>query len=171
MATRAGLGRISRSSGIVRFVQGGVVKTFRCKTTQMTEPDLNLIESTLGLDLPAYYRSFMLSYPTSLAEQQPEWSDVTNWEFANCPKRVIAFNRYVRGCDVDEFFDDIKWPYNYFVIGSEQEQNWYFIDLQSDDEQVFLYHHSMGDVDVESKSLASFPDALIKWWSDVESIG
>jgi hypothetical protein len=29
LATRAGLGRISRSSGIVRFVQGGVAKTFR----------------------------------------------------------------------------------------------------------------------------------------------
>ena len=29
LATRLGLGRISSSSGIVRFVQGGVVKTFR----------------------------------------------------------------------------------------------------------------------------------------------
>ena len=29
LATRAGLGTISGSSGIVRFVQGGVVKTFR----------------------------------------------------------------------------------------------------------------------------------------------
>ena len=30
LATVAGLGTISRSSGIARFVQGGVVKTFRC---------------------------------------------------------------------------------------------------------------------------------------------
>ena len=29
LATIAGFGTISRSSGIVRFVQGGVVKTFR----------------------------------------------------------------------------------------------------------------------------------------------
>ena len=29
LATRAGLGRITRSSNIARFVQGGVVKTFR----------------------------------------------------------------------------------------------------------------------------------------------
>jgi hypothetical protein len=27
---RAGIGTISRSSDIARFVQGGVVKTFRC---------------------------------------------------------------------------------------------------------------------------------------------
>ena len=32
LATGHGLGTISRSSGIVRFVQGGVVKTFRCAT-------------------------------------------------------------------------------------------------------------------------------------------
>ena len=30
LATRAGLGRITRSSGIGRFVQGGIVKIFRC---------------------------------------------------------------------------------------------------------------------------------------------
>ena len=30
LATGAGFGTISRSSGVVRFVQGGVVKTFRC---------------------------------------------------------------------------------------------------------------------------------------------
>ena len=30
LATLAGFGTISRSSDIVRFVQGGVVKTFRC---------------------------------------------------------------------------------------------------------------------------------------------
>ena len=33
LPTRAGLGTISRSSGIVRFVLGGVVKTFRCTTS------------------------------------------------------------------------------------------------------------------------------------------
>ena len=32
LATLAGFGTISRSSDIVRFVQGGVVKTFRCAT-------------------------------------------------------------------------------------------------------------------------------------------
>ena len=31
LATIAGLGTIFRSSGIARFVSGGVVKTFRCR--------------------------------------------------------------------------------------------------------------------------------------------
>ena len=32
LATRAGIGTISSNSGIARFVQGGVVKTFRWAT-------------------------------------------------------------------------------------------------------------------------------------------
>ena len=40
LATLAGLGTMSRNSDIVRFVQGGVVKTFRCadSPTPMSEP-------------------------------------------------------------------------------------------------------------------------------------
>ena len=40
LATRAGVGRITLSSGIVRFVQGGVVKTFRCATLVQRSLDL-----------------------------------------------------------------------------------------------------------------------------------
>ena len=35
LATRAGLGRIFRSPDVVRFVQRGVVKTFRCRDETM----------------------------------------------------------------------------------------------------------------------------------------
>ena len=37
LATRVGLGTISCSSDAVRFVQGGVVKTFRCRSLIMDE--------------------------------------------------------------------------------------------------------------------------------------
>jgi hypothetical protein len=39
LSTRAGLGTISRSSGIVRFVQGGVVKTFRWASQAVSSRD------------------------------------------------------------------------------------------------------------------------------------
>ena len=42
MATIAGAGTISRSSGIVRFVQGGVVKTFRCTPRAIMPATFNL---------------------------------------------------------------------------------------------------------------------------------
>jgi hypothetical protein len=137
----------------------------------MTDADLDRIESALALTLPAFYRRFMLDYPRQLAEKQPEWSDVQKWQLADDPERVIHFNRYVREAAPGEFFDDRAWPPHYFVIGSEQEQNWYFLDLASGSEAVYLFHHEMGEVHQVADSLAGFPDYLLDWWHDVERWG
>jgi hypothetical protein len=137
----------------------------------MTDADLDRIEAAVDLKLPAFYRSCMLDYPRWLPEKQPEWSNVTQWEFADDPDRVIYFNQYVRGCEPGNFFDDIPWPSHYFVIGSEAMQNWYFLDLASGSEAVYLFHHEMGDVWQEADSLSEFPNALLKWWEDIEGSG
>lgn len=134
----------------------------------MTDADLDCIEAALDLKLPAFYRQYMLNYPRWLPEQQPQCSDVTRWEFADDPEQVIRFNQYVRSCSPGEFFDDKPWPRHYFVIGSERDQNWYFLDLRAGSEAVFLFHHEMGDVAQEAASLADFPASLIRWWRDVE---
>src|SRR5438105_1266825 len=112
----------------------------------MTEADLDRIESALGLQLPVFYRRYMRNYPRWLPEKQPDWSDVVRWEFADDADQVIHFNRYVREAEPGEFFDDRQWSPHSFVIGSEAEQNWYFLDLASGSEAVYLYHHEMGDV-------------------------
>jgi hypothetical protein len=136
----------------------------------MTDADLVRIEAALDLTLPTFYRENMLHYPRWLAEQQPAWSNVTYWDFADDPDRVIHFNRYVRGFGPGEFFDDEPWPPHYFVIGSEEEQNWYFLDLASGSEAVYLYHHDRGEVRPLAPSLREFPDALAEWWREVESM-
>ena len=134
----------------------------------MTDADLDRIESALDLKLPTFYRRFMLNYPQCLPEKQPEWSDVEKWEFTNDADRVIHFNRYVRGFGPGEFFDDEAWPPHYFVIGSEAEQNWFFLDLASGSEAIYLFHHEEGEVRQEAESLSNFPAALIDWWENVE---
>jgi hypothetical protein len=105
----------------------------------MTDADLDRIESALDLKLPAFYRRYMLNYPRWLPEKQPDWSNVTEWEFADVPDQVIHFNRYVRGFEPGEFFDDGHWPPHY--------------------------------VAEEARSLSVFPDALLRWWEDVERTG
>lgn len=137
----------------------------------MTEADLDRIESALGLKLPGFYPRYMLNYPRWLVQKQPEWSDVAAWEFADDPERVIHFNRYVRGFEPGEFFDEGPWPPHFFAIGSEAEQNWYFLDLASDSVAVYLFHHEMGEVDEEASSLDEFPAARLRWWQDVEGAG
>ena len=137
----------------------------------MTEADLQRIESTLGLQLPAFYRGYMLEYPRWLPESQPEGYDVAAWEFTNDPARVIHFNRYVREFESGEFFDDIPWPDHYFVIGSEQEQNWYFLDFREGSQTVYDFHHEMGNVGRVAGSLSEFPVVLLEWWEDVARAG
>jgi hypothetical protein len=137
---------------------------------RMTAGDLNRIEAALDLKLPVFYREAMLNYPQWLAEKQPAWSNVTHWDFADDPDRVIHFNQYVRGFRSGEFFDDEPWPPHYFVIGSEEEQNWYFLNLAGGSEAVFLYHHDRGEVRQLASSLQEFPDALVEWWQEVESM-
>ncbi|HYT89515.1 MAG TPA: SMI1/KNR4 family protein [Gemmataceae bacterium] len=137
----------------------------------MTDADLDRIEAALDLKLPAFYRRYMLSYPRWLPEKQPEWSDVAENEFADNPDRVIYFNQYVRDCKQGEFIDDMPWPRHYFVIGSEGEQNWYFLDLASGSEAVYLFQHDCGEVSQYARSLGEFPAALVRWWEDVERDG
>lgn len=137
----------------------------------MTDAELDRIESALALSLPESYRQFMLDYPHWLPDRQPEWSDVEQWELANDPDRVIRFNEYVRGFGRGEFFDDAVWPPHYFVIGSEEEQNWYFLDLSRGGEAIFQFHHDKGEVRELAASLRAFPDELIAWWRAIERMG
>jgi hypothetical protein len=137
----------------------------------MTDADLDRIEAELAVKLPAFYRAYMRDYPRWLADQQPAWSDVTEWEFADDPNRVIHFNRVVRRYPPGAFFDDGPWPLHYFVIGSEQEQNWYFLNLETGDEAVYWFHHEMGEVGQVCKTLSEFPQELLVWWRDVERAG
>ncbi len=135
----------------------------------MTEADLDRIESALGLRLPASYRRFMGAYPRRLLEQQPKWADVTKWELADDPDRVIEFNEHVRRAKPGVYFDGRPWPPHYFVFGSEARQNWYFLDLDAGTPAVYWYHHEMGDVGKVCETLDQFPDALLEAWADVES--
>lgn len=102
---------------------------------------------------------------------QLQWSDVTRGDFADEPDCVIRFNRHVRDAEPGEFFDDGSWPEHYFVIGSEEEQNWYFLDLAGGSEAVYLFHHDSGEVRQVAPSLDAFPDALVEWWREVERRG
>jgi hypothetical protein len=137
----------------------------------MSDADLDRIEFALEVKLPVFYRRQMLNYPQWLTEKQPDWSNVAEDEFADDPDRVIHFNNYVRSGEPDDFFDDRTWPHHYFVIGTEAEQNWYFLDFASGSEAVYLFHHEMGDVAEAAPSLAEFPASLVRWWEDIRRAG
>ena len=71
LATRAGVGTIARSSCIARFVQGGVVKTFRCATQSMKI--IAILFSLLGIGLHVRMLGFLVD-PELSAAFSLQWS-------------------------------------------------------------------------------------------------
>jgi hypothetical protein len=135
----------------------------------MTDADLNRLESALGLTLPGSYRQFMRADPRWLLDKQPAWAKpVTEWELADDPDCVIAFNQHVRQAKPGVYFDDGPWPHHYFVIGSEARQNWCFLNLAEGSETVYWFFHETGHVGPAAQTLAAFPDSLVEGWEDVE---
>lgn len=133
----------------------------------MTDADLDTIERALGFPLPAFYRQFMVAYPRWLLDRQPPWfNPITEWDFADNPERVIEFNRFVRAQEPGWFFDDIRWPDEYLVIGSEYDQNYYLIDRLRGDEAVYRWSHEDGQLEAVARSLPEFRDNLCAWFEE-----
>jgi len=134
----------------------------------MTEADLDRIEAALGFALPAFYREYMRAYPSDLRAKQPEWlKPVTEWEFADDPDRVIAFNRFIRVQEEGWFFDDRPWPDELLVIGSEADQNYFAVSRTSGKQTVFLWSHEDGELRVIARSLGGYARWLVRWWDDI----
>jgi hypothetical protein len=133
----------------------------------MTKSDLDTIESALKFPLPGFYKQFMQAYPPSLVEKQPAWlKPVTEWEFADNPQRIIELNRFVRAQKDGCFVDGGPWPDDYFVIGAEEEQNYFAISRSSDGkETVYFWSHEDGEFHPIAESLAEFVEWLIEWWA------
>jgi hypothetical protein len=133
----------------------------------MTEADLDRIERALGFPLPAFYRRFMAEYPRWLLDRQPPWFDpITEWDFADDPGRVIEFNRFVRAQEPGEYFEDVPWPDEYLVIGSESDQNYYLINRISGEETVYRWSHEDGQLQTVAGSLPEFRDNLCVWFEE-----
>jgi hypothetical protein len=135
----------------------------------MTADDLEAIEHALGFSLPLFYKRFMQDYPCGLRERQADWlKPVSEWEFANSPDRVIAFNRFVRAQEEGYFVDDGLWPDSCLVIGNEEDQNYFAIDRLDGKETVYFWSHEDGEFHPIAESLSGYVEWLIEWWDDIK---
>jgi SMI1 / KNR4 family (SUKH-1) len=113
----------------------------------MTETDLKLIESKLGVVLPAEYRDFMLTYPQSLREAKlvgDEESASDSFLF-NDLTMVIEHNKEMRkpGLLVTKS-ETSPWPDHYFIIGADCGGNCWCIKLGSESRGVWFFDHEEG---------------------------
>jgi hypothetical protein len=137
----------------------------------LTTTELDSIEEALGWPLPDHYRRFTLRYRPSLVQVKPKgFPPITEWEFANNPRRVILWNLHVRRQKAGTYVDG-PWPDKYLVIGaepgavgSELGGNYYVIDRHVTAETVFLWLHDTGEFYSEAESLPEFVDWLIDYF-------
>ena len=129
----------------------------------MTEVDLALIQSELDLEVPEYYREFILNYPEALHAPgchawQVELSDVAN--------HVITLNHQVRSSQ------SIDWEDEYFVIGESGCGDYYAIDIDDVESPVYFWNHDIGDFDdrEELESLDHFAKRMTEMYAYVRQI-
>ena len=132
----------------------------------MSETDVVTIEAALGMRLPDHYRRFLLSYPPALMDNKRDLGWVreapADRQLSNIAARLIHLNRDVRlpGTPwVGEAGD--PWPNNFFVIGDDQCGNYWCVDLQTEDSDVWFYNHDLGAFEHEYGSLAEFGEQLL----------
>jgi hypothetical protein len=131
----------------------------------MTAADLESVEKALGFPLPGFYKQFMLRYPPSLVQVKPrDWGPITEWEFADDPRLIIEWNRYVRSQPDDTFVEDGPWPDEYLVIGAEEGGNYYVINRVDGSEAVQLWLHDSGEFHESGDTLPGFVGWLLDYF-------
>jgi hypothetical protein len=117
----------------------------------MTQQDLSRIERALNLRLPRGYRELMLHYPF------PPDSCAADCLLPDNPDTLIEHNR---GPDPHHLFGDRPGPGpppgNYFMIGSDCGEEWYYIDISRDQSPVFKLDLECKTLTVEAANLTEY---------------
>ncbi len=95
----------------------------------MIESDIRMIESSLNMLLPEYYRRTMLDYPF------PANSFANEFLLPNDPEPIIDYNQ---GSGEHPGIGKL------FIIGSDGGEELYFVDLTADNSCVFTFDMETG---------------------------
>jgi SMI1-KNR4 cell-wall len=130
----------------------------------MTNGQLQSIESTLGLKLPDFYRTFMLAFPGDLEQttihigSSPQTP--AEWECLGTEQRLIEINQFVQDPEIEWLADGGPWPINKFAIGEDIGGDYFAIDLIGSQE-VFCYDHENGEFVVCAASLQAHANQIL----------
>lgn len=108
----------------------------------MTESEIIDVENELG-DLPAAFRSFLLSLPASFDEELAFQIGVNHGHVYLSPQALLQANLAL--IDADSWLADTEWSEleleDYLVIGGDGCGNYYIVDPDDDESPVQLLSH------------------------------
>jgi hypothetical protein len=96
----------------------------------MESTDLEMVEKTLNITLPNFYKCTMLNYPLVGLKYVQEY-------LLNIPDSLIEINQKFR----KDGFQKKPWPNNLYIIGLNSENSFNFIDINGADESVYHAHN------------------------------
>ncbi|MDC0936304.1 SMI1/KNR4 family protein [Pirellulales bacterium] len=109
----------------------------------MTEADIEFVQSELDVEIPKFYRDFLLAYPDELRAPGCHAWQV---EILDVAERIVELNREVRMSHA------IDWDDEYFVIGESGCGDYYAIDIDDVESPVYFWNHDFGDFDEREES-------------------
>lgn len=104
----------------------------------MTEAELDAVAEALGIELPMVYREFQATYPELLRSTQ-----AADFEVLSDPDRLVSLNKLIERSHIR------GWRDSFFAIGESGCGDYYAIDLDEDDGEVYFWNHELARVDEE----------------------
>ena len=102
----------------------------------MTETTVGSIEDELGVELPDLYRDFLASYPKPLLA-----TPAAGFEVQCDPARIVTMNKQIDENHVE------GWRDSFLAIGESGCGDYYAIDLNEDDGEVYFWNHETAEVE------------------------
>lgn len=132
----------------------------------MNQSDVSRIGSSLGFDLPEFYRDLLLDFPAELAAVFPSDCSPDERRLFNTPAPIISTNSLVRRPDhlVDPDDPDSRWPDRYLIIGMDISCNFYCINRNAKNSAVYFWFHENGDFEKYATNVRKFASELIDYY-------
>ncbi len=121
----------------------------------MNLEDLKKIGNSIGITLPDYYKSTMLNYPF------PKDSFADEFMLVNNPGAVIENNDK----SLIEAIDKGVKP---FSIGSDGGEELYYVDLNKEKSEVFVYYLETQKSEIQSKTWNDYLEDIKKTLKEIE---
>lgn len=126
----------------------------------MQEQDLARIESIRHIELPERYRAFMLNYPDRLLQTEGSRVELLS-ELAD----LLQINEEVDAIHIN------GWEGSFFAIGVSGCGDYYAIDVNEDDCEVYFWNHEIDEIDESSgsPSIEEFAGSLLSMYTRLQS--
>jgi len=128
----------------------------------MIEEQLTSLEEDLGIELPDVYREFLSMYPDRLRA-----TPAASFEVQSDPTKIVAMNKLIDASHIE------GWRDTFLAIGESGCGDYYAIDLDENDGEVYFWNHETAEVDDSEgfPSILEFAGYFLRMYQNLIAAG